>query len=201
MRRRPSVASWVGKVIRAMQHVVVAVLEKTVPATQVAGLSVLDLLPEDGRQSDRLSVLSEALELVQVHHPRLYRRIERELRRVVFLDSGPEYWPQARACVLDDIHQQSAIATSCQLVHEATHGRLWRRGFRYSEAERPRIERICVAAELELLDRVPGGDTLRARTETKLSQPWWTTEEIRARRRDVLKSVKTGRKARGIPPT
>jgi hypothetical protein len=165
------------------------VLEKTLPASRIAGLSVLDLQRREDASADRQRALQVALDMLLASNSRLYSRVVTELHRVVFLESGPEFWPRSRACVLDGILEQSEITTACQLVHEATHARLWRIGFRYQEEIRYRIERICVRAELELLANIPGSDLYRDETLQKLRKPWWTAEEIQARRKQDLKAL------------
>lgn len=182
-------SSGLGACVDCVRALVVAVLEKTVPASKASGLRVLDLLKSDDTSDARRRALQLALETVLANNSRLHRRIVSELRRVVFLESGPEFWPRARACVLAEIEGQSAVSTACQLVHEATHARLWRLGFRYSEDIRHRIEQICVKAELDLLARIPGTEALRDDTSRKLDNPWWTADEIRKRRKQDLKAI------------
>ena len=67
------------------------------------------------------------------------------------------------------------------IVHEATHARLWRAGYRYDEANRGRIERICVRAETTFASRIPDSAVAIARTEQLLESQWWTREEHQRR--------------------
>lgn len=134
-------------------------------ATAITGLlghaapEVRDLISRGDSQA-RFRKLGEALALIESAQPSLMRRVRSSIERIVFLESGPEYWPRARACILHDVTNLSATQVALIVVHEATHGRLWRAGIRYGPAVRERVERICVRAELALLPNLPSGANL-----------------------------------------
>ncbi len=54
----------------------------------------------------------------------------------------------------------SVAQVACAIVHEATHARLTRLGFRYEEPKRLRIEHICFGAERTFARRLPNGEKL-----------------------------------------
>jgi hypothetical protein len=54
------------------------------------------------------------------------------------------------------------------IVHEATHARLWRMGFRYEEEARPHVEAICVRRELAFSAKLPDGEQVRDSAEQAL---------------------------------
>ena len=71
------------------------------------------------------------------------------------------------------------------IVHEATHARLWRRGIRYEEAQRPRIEEICIRREIAFAVKLPNGETVRDQAERSLAfcatGEHWTSTAFRER--------------------
>ena len=71
------------------------------------------------------------------------------------------------------------------IVHEATHARLWRRGIRYEEAQRPRIEEICVRREIAFAAKLPNGEDAHDQAERTLALcatgENWTSAAFRER--------------------
>jgi hypothetical protein len=135
------------------------------------------------------SKVDAALTFIAVHDPHRGDRISRDIKRIVFLESGPEFWPGADACVLHDITRLSIEQVALIIVHEATHARLWHAGIRYNSGNQGRVERLCVSAELAFLARIPNSGHLRITTERKLNQAWWTKEARFERHRDELVAV------------
>jgi hypothetical protein len=93
------------------------------------------------------------------------------------------------ACVLDERYVASANTTiediASTIVHEATHARLWRRGFTYSQERRSRIEAICFRRERAFAAKLLQGEIVRDHAERRLKgysgQEYWTDEAFRAR--------------------
>lgn len=158
------------------------------PRTMLYGLEVIDVLM-DARSDTLFAQAYEALHLIEVCDPRLLARIQRYLRRIVFLETGPQYWPSLDACVLHDVGSLSSAQIALLIVHEATYARLWRRGIRYSVEDRERVERVCVAAELAFVNRLPDSNALFQHTSHKLDRRWWEPESQFKRHQDDLTSI------------
>jgi hypothetical protein len=128
--------------------------------------------------------IGAALQLIVTTDPRRYARIRRDLKRVLLtLASGGQYLPRLETCRIgiDYVRRSSPLEVAMMIVHEATHARLWRAGYRYEAANRGRIERICVRAETTFAARIPGSAVAIAQTERLLEREWWTREEHQRR--------------------
>lgn len=180
----------VEKFVSGMRYVVLRAMIARSPRQRMQGIEVSDLICS-GRTELLFSKLGAALALIASVDPYRFDRVERDLRRIVFLESGPEFWPEARACVLNDVGDLSTEEVALHVVHEAAHARLWGAGFRYAPALRARIERICVSAELAFLQKVSGSTRLIEETERKLDQKWWTPDQRRARTAEDLERIPT----------
>jgi hypothetical protein len=133
--------------------------------------------------------LSEALELVATHAPVRYRHLRRDFPRILVgatLNAGESHH-KVGICLLgfDTVVGQNTTPAglAMTLVHEGTHARLARAGFEYDEGDRPRIERLCVLAELILARRLREAAHLVSLAEGKLQRPagFWSDEAFRAR--------------------
>jgi hypothetical protein len=63
-----------------------------------------------------------------------------------------------RYCLLNlrtVLADRAGLATAAVLAHEGMHARLLRCGIRHTQADLPRIERVCRRAELHFLARLP----------------------------------------------
>lgn len=181
--------SWtIGRAVDIVRYVVLQLMIASSARTTVAGFDVADLISRGDSQA-RFRKLGEALALIESAQPSLMRRVRSSIERIVFLESGPEYWPRARACILHDVTNLSATQVALIIVHEATHGRLWRAGIRYGPAVRERVERICVRAELALLPNLPSGANFVEHTRQKLSSEWWSDEQRKERHAEVIADV------------
>jgi hypothetical protein len=139
-----------------------------------------------GTEADAERVLPRvelALGLIKTHDRGRYDRMGRDLERiwVRLLTSGAaQFSPRLWACMLDERFVVADSTDTAQLaaviVHEATHARLWRCGFGYDEAERQRIEAICLRRELAFARTLPEGQTVRESAEGALaiSPSYWT---------------------------
>jgi hypothetical protein len=141
-----------------------------------------------GDEQQVFEILRSALELIQKHDPSRYKRIIREFDKVwvISLPGHPAYFvPAIRRCMIDDRYLLSSpiefIASS--LVHEATHGRLTRCGFGYSEDIRYRVERLCIRQERAFATRIPNNEPLLDRINRKLMIPadHWTDQNTKVR--------------------
>jgi hypothetical protein len=139
-----------------------------------------------------LSRVEEALLLIKRYDPIRYNRLLRDLERVwvLLLPSsigGFDY--KIHACKIDSRYCLAATTTpeliAAVVVHEATHARLWRRGIRYEEALRPRVEAACLRREIAFAAKLPNGEAVRdsaARTLTLCATgEYWTRAAFRDR--------------------
>lgn len=152
------------------------------PKGAVAGFEIAAL--NDELTPQILQQLDQALKLIAHANDRSFRRISRDVRRILIVRAGgPEYWPLADGFLLNSsmVQQAAPSVIALTIVHEATHARLWRAGFRYHLENRHRIERICLRAEANFacLLSVPDSehDTLRDR----LANAWWLPDQIAER--------------------
>jgi hypothetical protein len=127
--------------------------------------------------------VEDALSLIKTYDRARYDRMGRDLDRiwVRLLTSGAaQFSPRLWACMLDERFVTADTTDTAQLaaviVHEATHARLWRYGFGYDEAERQRIEAICLRRELAFARTLPDGQGVRQAAEDVLaiSPSYWT---------------------------
>lgn len=131
---------------------------------------MIDGLWVGSAQSDpepALQRVEAALQLIERFAPLHYRRVKNSLTRI-WVQLVPHgagcYLHSLNACVLDERVVASETTTlewiASAIVHEATHARLEKRGVRYDEAIRHRIEGICARRELDFARRLSGVDAL-----------------------------------------
>ena len=140
-------------------------------ALWVSKSRVTDGLWIGSAQSDAepaLQRVEAALQLVNRCAPLHYRRVKNNLSRiwVTLVPHGAGcYLHSLNACLLDERVVASETTTlewiASAIVHEATHARLEKRGIRYDETVRLRIERICIRRELDFVRRLSGVDALQ----------------------------------------
>jgi hypothetical protein len=129
--------------------------------------------------------IEEALSLIKRYDRVRYERLIRDLKRVwvvVLPGDLANFDYKIRTCRIDTRYCLAATTTpeliATIIVHEATHARLWRRGIRYEEAQRPRIEAICLRREIAFAAKLPNGADARDRAERTLalcaSGEYWT---------------------------
>ena len=139
-----------------------------------------------GAEADAERVLprvEEALNLIKTHDPQRYNHIVRDLERVwvrLLTAGAAQFNPGLWACMLDErfvlAETTDTAMIAAVIVHEATHARLWRRGFGYDEDERQRIETICIRREMAFARRLPDGQRLRefAHEALATAPSYWT---------------------------
>jgi hypothetical protein len=142
----------------------------------------------------------EALEIIKTRDPRRFRRIQREVWRIVSMsDSLGSYNRAWRQCNVDfhafdfSTPEQALHRYCCLLVHEATHGHFDTKYISYKAERRERIERLCVKEE-ERFARRAFPDTwqqcFRPFDVTDWNFSWHATRlEKRARRWRRLKEM------------
>jgi hypothetical protein len=129
--------------------------------------------------------IEEALSLIKRYDRLRYDRLIRDLERVwvlVLLTDLANFDYKIYTCRIDTRYFLAATTTpemiATTIVHEATHARLWRRGIRYEEAQRQRIEEICLRREIAFAAKLPNGADARDQAERSLalcaSGEYWT---------------------------
>jgi hypothetical protein len=139
-----------------------------------------------------LERLKLAFDLIGHVSPNRLARINRDVGRVLLLMvDAPVYWPFVNGFAIGLAAAKEAPVDKLALtiVHEATHARLWRAGFRYTPDIRGRIEHICVRAELDFARHLPRSRELEADLREKLSLEWWTEAAMAERRRSTREAL------------
>jgi hypothetical protein len=98
-----------------------------------------------------------ALDLIRRFDPRRFRRIERDVPRIlVRRGGGAEYRELTRTCVLEagDVQRLTAANLALAIVHEAAHARIFRRGVPYWPGLAERIEARCVKEQIAFTRRL-----------------------------------------------
>jgi hypothetical protein len=157
----------------------------------VGGFEVVNLTTEPPEVA--LERLQSAIDLIGRIYPNRLARINRDVGRVLLLMvDAPVYWPFANgfAIGLEAATELPVDKLALTIVHEATHARLWRAGFRYTPDIRARIEHICVRAELDFARQLPRAQELTAGLREKLSLAWWTEAAVAERRRSTREALR-----------
>jgi hypothetical protein len=134
--------------------------------------------------------VSEALQLIKTYDPYRYRRVLREIDRILVCllpDNAAAFVPELRRCLVDPryIRSCSPEFLASAIVHEATHGALIRRNIGYSEELRHRVEKVCMRQELAFARKIPHGQELRQTIERSLERApeFWADEVVSKRTR------------------
>ncbi|MCB1088194.1 MAG: hypothetical protein KDM63_14175 [Verrucomicrobiae bacterium] len=116
--------------------------------------------------ADFLRVIRRSFDLLREHDPKRLKRICSTANWIVncSLDSGAmsgQYRGQDPSILIDfemleEFGDELVHAgyVAALLVHESTHGILWKRGIRYDEDTRVQSERICMAEQNRFLARL-----------------------------------------------
>lgn len=144
------------------------------------GLELVDLT-FDGSGAQQFDALSTALKLLEESDPRRWRRLRRQVNRIVLIPPRGnlgEYWPSVNVIALStqDIAQFSRIGAAMTLVHESVHALIRRKGL-YSDQIKGRIERLCVKEEIAFGRRIAGAEGLCEAAERRLATRWWQNGE------------------------
>lgn len=135
------------------------------------GLKVAIDAPEAGQ--DGLQRTINALRLIERYDPVRWARVRRGLERILVTGDMPTmYLPGIRGCyvALETVTREDARVVAMAIVHEATHARVWARGFRSPKRHHARqIERLCVREELLFAKKVPKSEAFVAWAEERLA--------------------------------
>lgn len=174
---RRTAAQLVGPIAQLGRLVLLRMGMIVSPRTIVEGIELV-ALADVGREIELQTVrqIAAALRLIKSTDPVRWSRVRRDLKRILVTEvGGPLYVHPVRAALLRAgyVHSASVAYLALTLVHEATHARLWSRGIRYAAADRERIERICVRAEVAFAERQEQHAQLVQSARAKLSERWW----------------------------
>jgi hypothetical protein len=117
--------------------------------------------------------VQDALSVIKACDPLRYAQLKRDLERIwvlVIAGGAARFDPTIWTCILDprSVANKTTEEVAACIVHEATHARLWRMGFRYQEEIRARIEAVCFRRELAFAQKIPDGETVRQNALYKL---------------------------------
>lgn len=160
------------------------------PRTRVGSLEIVDLLA-DQSSGARLEKIRQSIRLIQAVQPWRHASSIRPLRWILIVAGGGEaYSPELNACILDVpfVEGRSLRVVSAMIIHEGTHARLWRLGFRYDPHQRNRIERLATEAQADFLSRTKDGAALAAEALASLNSPWWGDMALFKRRSGLLRA-------------
>ena len=114
-----------------------------------------------------LTEVVAALELIQTIDPRRFARIQQFIKRI-FVSNFRRYVGCYRSigqvCDLKKLQVPEGLRSvtiyfyASTLVHESTHGLLFRKRFPHSPENKRRIEKLCATEAARFLRRVPGWD-------------------------------------------
>jgi hypothetical protein len=175
--------------LRGLARRIVAALYR---AGDVDGFELADL-STDGTSVEVLRErLAAALATINYYAPRRARRLKKDLKGFLITDAeGAEFVPSIRACALSSAYvaRASADELAATIVHEGTHARLWACGIHYPPKLRERIERLCVAEEIDFACLLGSADDLVADAEARLQRRWWTEQNELERRLRQLEQL------------
>jgi hypothetical protein len=192
-------------VAKAIRSVSFQLLRMFSPRTELEGIQVVSLL-EGEAPSGAFAPVGRALTAIRESDPRRFDRVRRYVGRIIVVDvGGASYLPEIRGCFLDaGILARDPLRVAAEIIHESTHGYLFARGFRYTEATRRREELLCVAETLRFLRRTEAGMEIerefRAGVDHELSleQPWYSTARQRERSEVIISRYRLPRPLRSL---
>lgn len=151
---------------------------------------MVDLVADEASAA-RIAKIRHAVSLIRQVQPWRERACIQPLTWILVVAGGGEaYNPQLNACLLDTefVTNRSVRVIAGMIVHEGTHARLWRRGFRYDIAYRERIERLATEAQADFFSRTEDGAALTAEALASLDREWWGEAALAVRRREQLRA-------------
>ena len=147
------------------------------------------------RNDDEAELIAKVIagvQLIATHDVKRFKRIQRDLKRI-FVYWMPGSWGRYVAtldmCELDlRFVTDSATTTellAATIVHEATHARLNKCGIGYDAPIQPRVERLCLQAELDFAAKLPNPHRVREVAEASMaaSDSYWSSSERAQRHR------------------
>ena len=158
---------------RWVNRVFIRLLVSRITPTHIRGMPVRVYARSDDEKPEILRKIESASGVMARYDDTRLTRLCRDVSTGVLVwpatgGALAAYDPDTGLCHLNSDFVQrrdaSELAIAALLVHEGTHARLWRCGFREKahadHRTRVRIERICTRAEISFALRVPGAETL-----------------------------------------
>ncbi len=121
----------------------------------------------------------KALKLLQTNDPRRYCRVKKYLKNIALSPTGNGHFQGANSSfIVDSFDYSRASSFAAEIVHEATHGLLDSRGFRY-ETDKRRHETICIREQFRTARRLiyKLNPDLTAETKNEMVGAWKTWME------------------------
>jgi len=165
------------------------------------GIGICDMRQVRVGQKDFVEWTRQAIDLVEKHDLRRFRRIQRHCRYIANreLVSAGAYSAWAKACLVDfsgadfEHHPEwYLIFYAGLLVHEATHGVMDAKKIPYDKAMRLRIEYLCRKEERRFLNRIcPAALSLiAAEPDEEWLRRYWNRKEYAKMWKERMKDVR-----------
>jgi hypothetical protein len=192
---RPSLKAVLAYRIRRYARQLAARLEQSViadsPKDTAFGFELVDKSMQSHDASQKhFMVLKDALALIESNEPGRISRIRRGVDRIIVDDlpgRGGEYRDEYQAAVVStEVVEAGCHAAALVLIHESTHGRLQRLGFRYHVDRRGQIERICTKREISFLRRFENTREYIVQFEAQAQRPGLSELELWLSERDKI---------------
>jgi len=146
---------------------------------------------------------SKALDLMKQIDRRRYRRAMQHVPNIVYAGSGTGYFkPSARAYYVDSFDPNDIVAFAGSVIHEATHGFVMAKGFKYVDEKREQHERMAVAEQFRFIKRaICRDETLSSEEQEKATKKWeiyfdaivknrwWEPHLVRERNTNAFKEI------------
>lgn len=154
-----------------------------------AGICIVDISLAKYATNDFFRRTQQALDLIAKVDPKRFQRVQRELEFIVHSElafAAASYTRRPPTCKIDFTRRDFGKKPKTELwiyaaliVHEATHGEIYRRGVPYSKANKLRIERLCDVEAARFLRRID--PHVGSIWEEKMTRS--PAEQVRSRRR------------------
>ncbi len=177
------------------------------------GIQLTDMIAEGHHSAEFVVFTIQALRLIERTDPRRFDFVQQELRYIANtpLLSGGAYKRATRRCQIDFLRYRCArnqpgyewylARYACTIIHEATHGRIFRFGIPYNEKTWQRIERLCYREEERFVKRLHSEEYDYSTLLPEFDPIWWRDfrtqpkleqmKKLLARHREVEASTKT----------
>lgn len=170
---------WASKVIASIRVRLIFLLVRLLPLVSAkhdaVGIPTYLSLVDSGELARAKEQLVLSIALIAHYEPRRYERLKADLRGILvhpFATSPTARYNRSTGlCEFSPslVLAQDIVTISSSIVHEGTHARL--RRVRTDQPERRlRVECLCLAQEIEFLEKLPGMDHRAAEVRTVLSE-------------------------------
>jgi len=156
---------------------------------------------EDAKDAENYyKIVKNALNKIKEIDARKYKRVKKYLRSIAYVEMGSNcYMQMQRSFFVDTIPEDKDYFAS-SIIHEATHGYLFSKGFLYSKDMQEQHERICTKEQLYFLTKLIAKkenlskeeqmkEVLRYKKyfEKSLQRQWWDKKVQKEKRINRLK--------------